>query len=511
MPRGSGVQRNDLHFARYEKVRPFFDYLVQKGDLSEDRMSGFWREYLDKRSNFPTFNEAITFRRTMASGIGYSTNIDEASERTTFLLDLGRAKCCTPTVFLQENQESNIGQPFQYSKDDILSSPAGLHNCANAYQILTALKNAGLPRVKRVFEIGAGYGGVADVLIRNLAPDIYVICDLPQNLFLSAYYLSVNHPTRKLQFVHSTTPKQINRNSLVFCTPAGIGCIEEKFDLVVNTYSFQEMTLSEIDRYFRYVAKNIDDAGLFYFLNTYGAAGAQKPTDYPFSLFEIKRWRPFVVPHTRFLHRKQHMEVILQKRTGQDCYSQFKDLSHILSLLMFMGINLDIVDSCDQMIQGRLSGVDRDYLTELRAVVFSETPKAGLKRIGNLSNCGNWDHTTYYISGLLSLFDNDYSTAMNSFKRSIEAGLQGLAKSRAFVAIALISEQLSKRSDSDECISLALENTPQYEEELRQLPEHVNLELFKKSYKFAFPRLKIDVDPIWKRIARELYNRFRQS
>ncbi len=105
------TKNNLLEWHRYNEIRPFFDELLAKSDLSTTHMSSFWRKTLDKRHNFPSFNDIITFRRGLASSIGYGFRIDEDIERKTFLRMFGRARALAPLDYLQAHQESNVGQP----------------------------------------------------------------------------------------------------------------------------------------------------------------------------------------------------------------------------------------------------------------------------------------------------------------------------------------------------------------------------------------------------------------
>lgn len=244
------MRQNILRLNKYNEIRIFFDELLENGDLSIESMSSFWKETLDKRYNFPTFNEIATFRRGMATNIGYRRAINEDSEYIEFMLNFGRASSIAPLEYIKSNQETDVGAPYQFFKDGILSSSAGLHNTVAAYRIGKALKDLRVTPKHRILEIGAGYGGVADILVRNLNPEVYVICDLPHNLFLAAYYLSANHPDFNLYFINESPPERIAEHSLVFTTPKGIELLKDQFTLIVNTYSFQEMTLSEVNRYF---------------------------------------------------------------------------------------------------------------------------------------------------------------------------------------------------------------------------------------------------------------------
>jgi len=116
-------------------------------------------------------------------------------------LDFERACSIAPIEYLCRSQESNLGSPYQFERDRKISSASGVHNAAQGYQIEKALGEQSKTSIDRILEIGAGYGGGAEVLIGNLGRSAYFICDLPHNLYLSAIYLAVNFPERSLWFV----------------------------------------------------------------------------------------------------------------------------------------------------------------------------------------------------------------------------------------------------------------------------------------------------------------------
>jgi len=501
------VKQSIVRLNKYNEIKPFFDELLQSGDLSTEFMSPFWKECLEQRHNFPMFNEIATFRRGMATNIGYKQTIKEDSEYVEFLLNFARTCSMTPLEYIRRNQESDVGLPYQFLKDGILSSSAGLLNVATAHRVEKALKDFSGATEYRILEIGAGYGGVAEILIRNLNPDIYVICDLPHNLFLAAYYLSTNYPDFNLYFIDKSAPQDIPNHSLVFTTPKGIELLEDRFTLVLNTYSFQEMTLSEINRYFEYIRQHLADDGLFYFLNQHGAAGAQKPSDYPFYLFSVEAWRPLPCPQPRFLRKKQHYQVILRRRDSDDQLPPYFDsITHTLSLLMFMGVDTNISTFCDRLIRLEIQDAELDYLESLHRIVTSKSISFALKQLPLLRPPDTWLPITFYVSGLLKLFSKNLKGAEDDFKQALLTGLHGLAKTRVLVCLGLLSYNKRRNSEWESYIKQAMENSAQFQAEFEPGLGDLTIEKFTRAYKFAFPNLglgkRFPMPPILNRLAR---------
>jgi len=495
------AKNNLLEWQRYQEIRPFFDQLLASDDLSTPHMSSFWRKNLEQRRNFPTYNEIVTFRRGLASAIGYSFKINEDVERQAFLRMFGRARALAPLQYLQENRESNVGHPYQFYEDGILSSSAGIDNAANAYRIETALQQYHVaPSEHRILEIGAGYGGVAEVLIRRLNPAVYLICDLPHNLFLSAFYLGVIFPARKLHFVNNEAPETISDSALIFATPEGLERIRERFTLVVNTFSFQEMPLAEIRRYFRFIHDHLADSGLFYFFNHHRVAeGAQKPGDYPFEQFAVRRWGPMPCPQHYLFGARQAYEVVMQPNTGERLPSYFDSVTQTLALLMFMAVDRNLMDTCDRLVKGEISDEVLTYLAALREVLSSRQVSGAQAKLSQLHSPAEWEPVTAYVAGLLDFFRNDMRNAAENFSRALELGLAGFARTRALVFLALTTPSSEQRRAY---IHQAIETTPQFQSDLEA--GDISLEQFKLAYQYAFPGLRLQRRLVPRRLRRAL-------
>lgn len=232
------------------------------------------------------------------------------------------------------------------------------------------------------------------------------------------------------------------------------------------------------------------DNGLFYFLNHHGAAGAQKPSDYPFGMFSVKAWGPLPSPQPHLFHGKQHYEVILgTKQPGSQLPLYFDSITETLWLIMAMGVDVNIITFCDRLVHSDIQEAEQEYLASLREIILSKSVASALKQISLLSPPDKWIPVNYYISGLLKLFRNDLKGVDDDFRQALSTGLAGFAKTRALICLGLLSYQ---REERETYIKQAIQNSPQFQAEFEEsLGKNITIPTIKGSYKFAFPNLEI--------------------
>jgi hypothetical protein len=130
--------------------------------------------------------------------------------------------------------ESSVGNPRIVEHAGYRASVPYLKNFALAKFIATLIDTPN----PRMLEIGAGYGGMADVLMRFLTVKSYTIVDLPKVLPLSRYYLTHTHPDKTLEFRE----------------PSRMG--DDHYDVVINTASFGEMPRETARNYVSWAMKH---------------------------------------------------------------------------------------------------------------------------------------------------------------------------------------------------------------------------------------------------------------
>ena len=105
-------------------------------------------------------------------------------------------------------------------------------------------------------ELGAGYGRLADVVLRAMPNATYMIFDLPESLLLSQHYLTTLHPKAKAALYPesrdvSASAAEIHSHRLVFGLPEQLKTVPpDVVDAFVNVYSFMEMSREQIETYF---------------------------------------------------------------------------------------------------------------------------------------------------------------------------------------------------------------------------------------------------------------------
>jgi putative sugar O-methyltransferase len=145
-----------------------------------------------------------------------------------------------------------IGNPYGYDIEGAVINWNSFVNHARAFRALRLLEEQARPIVA---EIGGGFGGFAYHLLRTNRPLTYVNFDLPENLFISSYYLSLAFPDKKI-LLYDNAAMGMDRAALErydavlvpnFILPRLAECC---VDLFLNTISFSEMEHATIGEYY---------------------------------------------------------------------------------------------------------------------------------------------------------------------------------------------------------------------------------------------------------------------
>jgi putative sugar O-methyltransferase len=269
--------------AAYERCTQFADSIAGRDDMAE-HVSEFWAEILgdERRHNYPTFDEMLVMRRGFTYPIAdRGKSDDREADRAYAEAAWNVARQTVERGYFDGWEESAVGAPYSYPFDGLRLTPGGIVNALTSSRIVAHCRAAGLAsRPLRVLEIGAGYGQVAHQLLQQLDIATYAVCDLPENAFLGAFYLQANWPDRTAALV-AGEDDGIDAG-LVFTVPPLLERLHGPWDLVINSYSFQEMNRESVDAYLAHAAATLADDGFVYSLNSHGKAGTgiQRPSDY---------------------------------------------------------------------------------------------------------------------------------------------------------------------------------------------------------------------------------------
>ena len=142
--------------------------------------------------------------------------------------------------------------PFKYAINK--------HYIRSYYFINILCSYIDLTKTKFIAEIGAGSGNLLSLLKYHFSPKSIINIDLPETLTLSIPFLKNLFPDSKILLPNEINQKinyEILQNyDFVFLTPNQIKDLEENLvDLFINTGSFQEMHMSQIEKYLNAIQK----------------------------------------------------------------------------------------------------------------------------------------------------------------------------------------------------------------------------------------------------------------
>lgn len=124
-----------------------------------------------------------------------------------------------------------------------------------------------------LLDIGAAWGGLIHHLQEMTGEkSTGVIVDIPEGLYLSAMYLTLANPDKKILIYGEDNktlfenPDEIMKYDFVLVPNYALSALDRlEFDLVTNMISFQEMTPHQVEEYFAFIKKHL--RGYFYSCN----------------------------------------------------------------------------------------------------------------------------------------------------------------------------------------------------------------------------------------------------
>lgn len=249
----------------------------------------FYRSLKENKSNLAPLL-ANFFRNDLSTGIfGGKQGFDDyvkhpdmsAGFRSLFNIwaySLGEAP-------IKELDSPKVGNPYGHLIDDSLVHP---NNFLNHYRGRYISQLVGELARPVIAEIGAGYGGLAYYLKKFSQSCCYINFDLPENLLISSYYLSIIYPELK---THYYTGEEDLRDLIAefdivllphFCLPQ---LPDLSIDCFINTISLSEMSFETINEYLEQIQRTTKR----YFYHENLINNGQAYTYYPIDCFpELK-------------------------------------------------------------------------------------------------------------------------------------------------------------------------------------------------------------------------------
>ena len=126
-----------------------------------------------------------------------------------------------------------------------------------AKKIINLFKNSKKKPI--IFEIGGGYGGLLNQLIKRNFKFKYINIDLINTLITNIYYIASSHRNSKLIFKKKIIKSDLKKNDIFFMpfSKKIFSNINFNVDLVFNSNSLSEMNLKTIKNYFKLINKKL--------------------------------------------------------------------------------------------------------------------------------------------------------------------------------------------------------------------------------------------------------------
>lgn len=403
------------------------DYLLNRDRYHPSpkaKQSHFWRSILKDRPNFPSRESIYSFRRSEAvTGIGEYRFKTLSEERINYIKSLKNITMFVPPDFIQSIPEPAFGEPLIFESDGINRSASFVINAGTTWRCKNFIEKYRRKEKLRICEIGAGWGGVAYQLHQLFDIENYTICDLPENLFLSSIYLS-SCLGREYAF-----DKQIK--GLTFMVPEDIDRIKDKYDIIINSFSLQEMDLETVESYIDWVADHLE--GIFLFFNSHNKAGIIRPSQYNLDKFHIISFGVFRSVPTGLFNTIPY-EVCLS--VGHPVFYR-KNIIDALGQMIQFGLNEDIVDLFDKFVRGDLS-IDDIHFLEMIYKFFYE-------RADTIPTNNRSAITTYLYANKL-IAEGNYDKAAKEMATSLNLGIKGFARVRAIAIMAHLGRTTTKEA-----------------------------------------------------------------
>ncbi|HIP51942.1 MAG TPA: putative sugar O-methyltransferase [Campylobacterales bacterium] len=126
-----------------------------------------------------------------------------------------------------------------------------------------------------ILDIGCGFGGSARLLNAYTPNACQILLDLPETLFLTAYYLKYNFPNKKIALLADIYPhldnldKVIANYDFIIIPPFVLDYLKaDSVDLVVNASSLAFMSEEYLNYYLKETNRLLKNGGYFYSLNS---------------------------------------------------------------------------------------------------------------------------------------------------------------------------------------------------------------------------------------------------
>lgn len=441
------------------------------------RVSVFWNALFSDRLNFPNLQEFMTFRRSdFICGIGDTKQSNPEQKFREFSNVLKNISLFIPQQFLQCLQEPTFGAPQVFASQGICQSASFILNAGTSWRVSELIRCFGtVRRPLHIAEIGAGWGACAYQLHHVADVGSYTVIDLPENLCLSSVYLNATLPRKISGFVDCAPDTEITPlpNHLYFALPPAIDNLPGRYDVLLNTFSFQEMDKETVSEYFKWAARSLSNDGILVSFNSHDKEGIKRPSEYLTNELQLVHMQPFRKMPTGFFNTIPY-EMVFCKVPGIPAESVSIAVDS-LGEMMQLGLDGDLVPAIQNMLSGQMESVSLAKFRLLRDFFYAADEEKRSYYANELMQADP-SPAILYLVGSYRFASGDLSKAEASLEESLKLGLQDFAAIRAKTLLTLIYQaQGDHESRRCELIKQLETESGGLYEEIRQVIKDHNL------------------------------------
>ena len=258
-------------------------YRLAKSLFPQKLISKHWDIYPSSFREILFNDEKLKNFRSNELSFKFNDSLEKViTARTTRVL--GKLKRIVGEEFVERNKEIFFGNPQTHYIDQEEYDYHDLFIIYFFHTLFPFLTEKSKKNHFFVTEIGGGYGGLIHKIKRNFPNAICLLFDLPEQNYISNFYLKQLYPKAKvlniealmkIKKVETVETLELEKNDLVefdFIILPGylINKIQDGFiDVFINTRSLMEMNINTVRFYFSHIHRMIIHNGIFYCVNRY--------------------------------------------------------------------------------------------------------------------------------------------------------------------------------------------------------------------------------------------------
>lgn len=313
------------------------------------------------------------------------------------------------------------------------------------------LKNAlkTINRTKKginILEIGAGYGGLASILLKSDMPVSYTIIDLPENLVLSNFYLTEQFPEYQAHVLGWETPiSDIGKNTLNFLTPGNIDALEHvKFDLVINTDSLGEMPKSTSQAYIAWIAKHLNEDGLFFSKNGHRRSedSTKVPSEFGYDQFELSFLSGFNGPGALW-DDHSHLALLTNRKPNTPAFDNVK--FDCICQLLALGLVNESKRLCEGFVSNNFTKEENRFLDDIDQY-FTAANKLKADKIGSYESL-HLQNLSLYLKGLAFFTAHEKDKARHLLESFLPSASSNVSEATTLFVLAQLKDKNVLNSD----------------------------------------------------------------